>query len=81
MANHRIYYDVYKGLVDPNRTSDSTIKANRIEYKNTDTNPGKVELTIPVRKDESVWLRLCPKQESGGHYAVMRNLKMNFITN
>ena len=46
------------------------------------TTDGKVQLTIPVEKDESIWLRLSPTDAAStdGIYATIENLKTTFLT-
>ena len=67
------YCGGYKGIVDPDNTTSSLITLNRVAFNHSDTNPGKVSLTIPVKKDESIWMRICPQDTSGGVYAKMSN--------
>jgi len=71
----------YIGIVDPDKTSKVPVSLKRLSYTNTDADRGKVSLTIPLEKEESLWLRIAPKNETGGHYAKMKNLKMTFVTN
>ena len=45
-----------------------------------DNNAKKIELTIPVKKDDSVWLRIAPNTADGGYYARLSNLKVTLVT-
>ena len=70
----------YDGLVDPNQTSASTITLHN--YKPTLSGTNKtVELTIPINKDEKLWMRVAPDTNDMGRYARISNLKINFVSN
>ena len=71
------YYYGYNKLVDPNTTTDSAIELKNKVFESTD---GKLNITIPVEKGDSVWMRIAPQNDSGGYYAKMNNLKLQLIT-
>ena len=72
------YADGYKGLVDPNTTSSTMTNLKRYVMETTD---GKAQLTIPMKKDESFWLRIAPYSTDLGLYAHMENLQMSMNYN
>ena len=47
---------------------------------NYESSTGNIKLTIPIKKEESLWFRMAPQNESGGYYATMNNLKISLIT-
>ena len=72
------YYDGYDSDVDPDAT-DKTLKRMKdlvISKDNT-----SFHLTIPVRKEDDVWLRVAPNTTDGGYYAKLSNLSITFDTN
>ena len=71
------YYYGYNKLVDPNTTTDSAIELKNKVFESTD---GRLNITIPVEKGDSVWMRIAPQNDSGGYYAKMNNLKLQLIT-
>ena len=66
----------YSKIVDPNRTTETIKRIERVQFDNTTS---KAELTIPVKKEQSVWLRLGPYDTSKGLYASFKNLSLKFI--
>ena len=45
------------------------------------TRTGEVKMTIPMKQEESLWMRLRPSDESGGYYVTISNLKIKQLTN
>ena len=67
----------YKNIVDPNKTTEPITRIGRLQFDDTSSN---AQLTIPVKKEQSVWLRLGPYDTSKGIYASFKDLSMKFIT-
>ena len=74
------YVHGFKGMVNPDATDAHTMVLKRVSYESSDADAGHVVFTIPVEKNDSLWLRISPKDERGGYYAKMKNLKMLFVT-
>ena len=68
----------YKGLVNPDSTSEPLVTLNGYKYTTTD---GKIKLTVPMKKDESLWIRIAPWNETAGWAAKWSNLSMTMNTN
>ena len=68
----------YKGLVNPDATSEPLVTLNGYRYTNTD---GKVRLTVPMKKDESLWIRIAPWTSDAGYSARWSNLSMTMNVN
>ena len=68
----------YKGHVNPDSTSEELITLRNYQYNTTD---GKVKLTIPMKKDESLWIRIAPWTSDKGYCAKWSNLNMTINTN
>ena len=71
------YYKGYAGLVDPDATTSAALTFNNLKYEGRD---GKIKITVPVEKDNTIWLRMYPDNETGGFYAKMSNLKITYVT-
>ena len=41
----------------------------------------KIQLSIPVRAEEDIWLRVKPANADGGYYAKLSNLKLTLVSN
>ena len=72
-TNDSEYFTGYEGDVDPDRT---TTTANLFKNYKYSTKTGKVSLTVPIEKDESMYIRLHPSNETGGYYVKISNLKI-----
>ena len=68
----------YKGLVNPDSTSEALVTFRNYQYTTTD---GKIKLTIPMKKDESLWIRIAPWTSDKGYYAKWSNLNMTMNVN
>ena len=69
----------YDGYVDPNETTNTLKTFKRQQY---DANNKKIKLTIPVKKDDALWLRLGPTDiDTLGLYANISDLKMKLVAN
>ena len=68
----------YKGLVNPNSTSETLVTLGGYRYTTTD---GKIQLTVPMKKDESLWIRIAPWTSDKGYCAKWSNLSMTMNTN
>ena len=68
----------YKGLVNPDNTSEPLVNLANYQYSSTD---GKVKLTIPMKKDESLWIRIAPWTGDKGYCAKWSNLNMTMNVN
>ena len=68
----------YKGLVNPDSTSEALVTLGGYRYTTTD---GKINLTVPMKKDESLWIRICPWDNTKGYCVRWSNLRMTINTN
>ena len=68
----------YKGLVNPDSTSETLVTFNNYRYTTTD---GKIKLTVPMKKDESLWIRIAPWTDAKGYCAKWSNLNMTMNVN
>ena len=68
----------YKGLVNPDSTSESLVTLGGYRYSTTD---GKIKLTVPMKRDESLWIRICPWDSTKGYCVRWSNLHMTMNTN
>ena len=68
----------YKGLVNPDSTSEALVTLGGYRYTTTD---GKINLTVPMKKDESLWIRICPWDNTKGYCAKWSNLNMTMNVN
>ena len=59
---------------------DTTAQQVALQNYVIDNTAKKIELTIPVKKDDSVWLRIAPNTADGGYYARLSNLKVTLVT-
>ncbi len=71
------YCSGYLDLVNPNATTKTVYTLKDKTFENTD---GKVKLTIPVEKDDNLWLRVAPQNNTGGYYATINNLNITYVT-
>ena len=72
------YFEAYDDIVDTDTTSASMHRYQQYRYP---TRTGHVKMTIPMKKEEELWMRLCPSNDSGGYYVTISNLKLKQITN
>ena len=71
------FYDAYSEIVDVDTTTKDAYKYQNYKYpKKT----GKCAITVPLEKNQSLWFRMRPSNETGGYYANMSNLKLRYIT-
>ena len=68
----------YKGLVNPDSTSETLVTFNGYRYTTAD---GKIKLTVPMKKDESLWIRIAPWDSTKGYCAKWSNLNMTMNVN
>ncbi|MBO6134346.1 MAG: hypothetical protein J6O09_01010 [Lachnospiraceae bacterium] len=74
---NRKFYNGYEGNVDPENTIVPQVALQSYVIDNV---AKKIELTVPVKKDNDVWLRIAPNTSDGGYYARLSNLKVTFVT-
>ena len=68
----------YKGLVNPDSTSEPLANLANYQYTTTD---GKIKLTVPMKRDESLWIRIAPWTADKGYCAKWSNLNMTINAN
>ena len=68
------YLEGWEGAV--NKTSPTYARMQNFSINNASK---KIELSIPVKKDSDVWLRIKPANNDGGYYAYLRNLKVELV--
>ena len=70
------FYDAYSEIVDVDTTTKNAYRYQNYKYpKKT----GKCAITVPLEKNQSLWFRMRPSNETGGYYANMSNLKLAWI--
>ena len=67
------YAKGYADLVDADLTDEQEKTFNRYVL---DTTTGKANFTVPIKADESLWLRIAPYDATKGLYAHMENLQL-----
>ena len=70
------YLNGYGDLVDPDTTSMSQVSMNHFAC---DSASGKAKITVPVKKDEELWIRIAPYSSEMGHFAYMDNLSCTYF--
>ena len=74
---NRRFFNGYEGNVESKNTTAQQVALQNYVIDNV---AKKIELTIPVKKDDSVWLRIAPNTADGGYYARLSNLKVTLVT-
>ena len=72
------FFEAYDDIVDTDTTTTSMHRYQQYTYP---TRTGEVKMTIPMKQEESLWMRLRPSDESGGYYVTISNLKIKQLTN
>ena len=71
------YFEGYDDDVDPNRTTSTFKSLHNVTVNNT---AKTLKLTIPVKKEDNVWLRIAPDTTDGGYYATLKDLKVTLVS-
>lgn len=71
------FYEAYNDIVESSKTTQPKYRYMNYVYP---AQTGKIKMTIPIEKGESIWLRIRPSNDSGGYYAKMKNLDVKFVT-
>ena len=75
--NNLKYLEGYDDDVDPNRTTSVIKSLHNLQVDNT---AKTLKLSIPVKKDDNVWLRIAPATLDGGYYAKLKDLKVTLVS-
>ena len=71
------FYEAYNDIVESGKTTLPKYRYQNYAYP---AQNGKIKMTIPIKKGESIWLRMRPSTETGGYYAKMSNLDVKLVT-
>ena len=69
--------NAYSGFVNPATTTSAEITLHNYAINDS---TGTVQLTIPIKTDESLWLRIAPQDTTMGIYVGIKNLRITKIT-
>ena len=77
LINNAGFIEGYTALVDPKTTIQTQHLFKDYAYENS---TGHLDFTIPISKEDSIWFRMSPQDDTGGYYATMKNLRVKLIS-
>ena len=73
------FFDAYDGFDDDPSSTSAVHKYKKYVYP-TNASDSTIRITVPIKKDDDVWLRVCPNTDTVGIYAKLRNLKLTLVS-